>query len=249
MNSPVSSDWDGSKPGRIGTALKERANAPQGLTLNRMRLDWRAAMQSTDPSPAEFLEARTARNVSIKTAAREIGVAFATLVRWNRGGGLLPRTAMKVQEWIDATPEPEMTTETWRPVVGWEGYYEVSDLGTVRGVERKVPHAYSGTITIRSRIIKHHPHPAGHRLVCLNRGGVGGGVTRQVHQLVLEAFVGPRADGMDACHNDGDPANNRLSNLRWDTHSENMLDRVWHEANPGVVRPEVLARSADGGAS
>lgn len=47
---------------------------------------------------------------------------------------------------------------------------------------------------------------------------------RPVHQLVLEAFVGPRPVGMEACHNDGNPANNRLDNLRWDTHAANTED-------------------------
>ena len=48
-----------------------------------------------------------------------------------------------------------------------------------------------------------------------------------VHRLVLEAFVGPCPDGMEACHGpDHDPSNNRLENLRWDTHSANMRDRA-----------------------
>lgn len=48
---------------------------------------------------------------------------------------------------------------------------------------------------------------------------------RAVHLYVLETFVGPRPEGMQACHGDGDPANNRLSNLRWDTCSNNNLDK------------------------
>lgn len=42
------------------------------------------------------------------------------------------------------------------------------------------------------------------------------------------AFVGAEPDGMEVCHNDGDPMNNVLSNLRYDTHSSNMLDCVSH---------------------
>lgn len=51
---------------------------------------------------------------------------------------------------------------------------------------------------------------------------------RYVHRLVLEAFVGPCPDGMEACHNDGNPLNNCLSNLRWDTHKNNQADRWRH---------------------
>lgn len=48
------------------------------------------------------------------------------------------------------------------------------------------------------------------------------------HRLVLEAFVGPCPDGMEACHNGGNPANNHISNLRWDTPRSNQADRVLH---------------------
>lgn len=49
-----------------------------------------------------------------------------------------------------------------------------------------------------------------------------------VHRLILEAFVGPCPDGMEGCHNNGDPADNRLENLRWDTRSCNILDAIRH---------------------
>lgn len=52
--------------------------------------------------------------------------------------------------------------------------------------------------------------------------------TISVHRLVLMAFVGPCPSGMEACHNDGDPSNNSLSNLRWDTHKNNMADCIKH---------------------
>lgn len=49
---------------------------------------------------------------------------------------------------------------------------------------------------------------------------------RSVHRLVLETFVGPCPDDMEACHNNGDKQDNRLSNLRWDTHSSNIIDAI-----------------------
>lgn len=49
-----------------------------------------------------------------------------------------------------------------------------------------------------------------------------------VHRLVLEAFVGPCPEGMEACHNDGDCTNNRLENLRWDTRLSNIHDKQAH---------------------
>lgn len=53
-------------------------------------------------------------------------------------------------------------------------------------------------------------------------------VVRTVGAIVLTTFVGPCPAGMECCHNDGDPANNALSNLRWDTHASNIADKKQH---------------------
>lgn len=59
-----------------------------------------------------------------------------------------------------------------------------------------------------------------------------GGKLTLVHRLVLEAFVGPCPEGMQACHNDGNPSNNCLHNLRWDTAKSNHADKVSHGTMP-----------------
>jgi hypothetical protein len=51
---------------------------------------------------------------------------------------------------------------------------------------------------------------------------------RLVHQLVLEAFVGPRPESCEARHLDGDPSNNKLDNLAWGTKAENQADKLRH---------------------
>lgn len=53
-------------------------------------------------------------------------------------------------------------------------------------------------------------------------------VKKYIHRLVLETFIGPCPKGMECCHNDGNPENNNLNNLRWDTHSSNNKDAVRH---------------------
>jgi hypothetical protein len=65
--------------------------------------------------------------------------------------------------------------------------------------------------------------PKGYRLI--NISGLG---TRLLHRLILEAFVGPCPEGMEGCHKDGNPANNRLDNLRWDTPKSNWEDMTKH---------------------
>ena len=116
-------------------------------------------------------------------------------------------------------------TEMWRPVVGFEDCYEVSDQGRVRSLDRMIgaPH---GRRWHTGRILAPGAKSRGHLFVNLSVDGKR--CVRLVHLLVLQTFVGPRPDGMEGCHNNGDPSDNRLVNLRWDTKSENTKDRVRH---------------------
>lgn len=100
--------------------------------------------------------------------------------------------------------------EQWRAVPGFPNY-EVSDLGRIRS-PRKVLSPWRSS---NGRYL----------IVSLRRDGET--IKRPMHQLVLEAFIGPR-NGLDACHNNGDGRDNRLSNLRWDTRSENLKDQARH---------------------
>lgn len=117
------------------------------------------------------------------------------------------------------------STEQWLPVVGYEGYYEVSDHGRVRSIDRRVADGR----TFRGRMLAHWVRDSGHHIVTLSVGGAH--AQRYVHVMVLEAFVGARPDGYEGCHYDGTPANNRLANLRWDTASANAYDAVRHGQN------------------
>lgn len=112
--------------------------------------------------------------------------------------------------------------ETWLPVVGREGLYEVSDHGRVRSVERVVQFG-AQTRTVKSTVLKPGKTTKGALFVMLSNGKA---YNRRVHQLVLEAFVGPCPPGMEGCHWDDNKENNTLTNLRWDTHSANGLDAV-----------------------
>lgn len=118
------------------------------------------------------------------------------------------------------------THDEWRPISGFDGY-EVSRHGRVRSLHRVIMRRNGSPKTINERILASFTvPPVGYRYVHLwskNRR-----TSRGIHVLVLEAFVGPHPDCMDACHNDGDPTNNDMSNLRWDTHAENGRDIVRH---------------------
>lgn len=112
-------------------------------------------------------------------------------------------------------------TSGWRPVVGYEGRYLVSDAGQV-------------WIVRKQRELGTEVSDSGHLTVQLWRGGRKRRV--QVHCLVLEAFVGPRPDGLECCHWDGDAFNNHVSNLRWDTRSANARDALRHGTHSSLKR-------------
>lgn len=107
---------------------------------------------------------------------------------------------------MDATHEPE----EWRPVVGFEELYKVSDRGRVYSVR-------TGKF-LKAGMNRRHRH------VALCDGGEG--KSYRVHRLVMAAFVGPCPDGLEVRHLDDDPDNNHLTNLVYGTRSENTLDRV-----------------------
>ena len=101
----------------------------------------------------------------------------------------------------------------WRDVPGSDGRYLVNDQGQVYSRWQRRPlkgrRVGSGHVRVYLRL------PEGPR-------------GRYVHQLVMEAFVGPRPAGMDTRHLDGNPANNALANLAYGTPSENARDRRRH---------------------
>lgn len=112
------------------------------------------------------------------------------------------------------------------PVVGYEGIYEVSDLGGVRAL----PRTDAQGCKRRLRVFSPSPMDAwGHLGVKLRREGVVRSF--YVHRLVLEAFVGPCPSGMEGCHWNDVADDNRLPNLRWATKSANRFDCVRNGAD------------------
>ena len=125
-------------------------------------------------------------------------------------------------------PEPsDLATglggEIWKPAPGFEGFYEVSDFGRVRVLERWVNSGQGGRRLNRARILKPVPVGKGYFHVGMNKPGEPR-THLLLHSLVLETFIGPRPPDFVGCHIDGDPSNNRLDNLRWDTQKANMRD-------------------------
>ncbi len=115
-------------------------------------------------------------------------------------------------------------SEQWAAVPGYPGY-EASDQGRVRSLERQVRCGRGGNSnrTVPPRILRPGRMGSGHLSVAL---GKGNSVT--VHAAAMAAFVGPTPSGQEIRHRDGNPANNRLSNLHFGTRSENNHDISKH---------------------
>lgn len=115
--------------------------------------------------------------------------------------------------------------EIWKKVLGLEEFYEVSNLGNVKSLERDGVTKY-GKRKYGGNIVKPFIASTGYPSINLTKKGF----RKQylLHRLVLEAFIGKCPDGMEGCHNDGNRANCKLDNLRWDTRSNNALDKRNH---------------------
>jgi len=115
--------------------------------------------------------------------------------------------------------------ERWRAVPGFEGYYEVSDAGRVRSVDRVIVSRRGDQRRMAGKV--QQLRARGRYLTAtLCRGGRKTIV--RVHVLVLRAFVGRRPPGKEGCHGNGLSLDNRLSNLRWDTPLANHADKRAH---------------------
>lgn len=126
-----------------------------------------------------------------------------------------------------AQQSTQTTPERWLPVPGYEGYYEVSDQGRVRSLYREVYSSrHGGMKRVFPRFLKLTDKGDGYRHVTFYANGKRS--LKNVHRLVAEVFLGPCPDEMEVCHNNGDPSDNRVANLRWGTHRENILDKEVH---------------------
>ena len=117
-------------------------------------------------------------------------------------------------------------TERWKPVVGYEGLYEVSSWGRVRSLDRVVIRSNGRSLTIRGKVLTPTPNSSGYPAVDLRGEGRRRMVT--VHRLVAEAFLGPCPPGREVLHLDDDRSNPEVRNLRYGTRTENNLQCVRH---------------------
>ena len=119
-----------------------------------------------------------------------------------------------------------MEKEIWKDIPGYEGRYQASSLGRIKSLKRKVrgenPYTRKEFFrTVPERILRPGRFcKCGHVSVVLGHKTAG----KPVHQLVAFTFLGPRPEGLDILHINGNPLDNRAENLMYGTRTANILD-------------------------
>ncbi len=117
--------------------------------------------------------------------------------------------------------------EEWKDVPGYEGYYQASTIGRIRGVPR-VQESYGNRyMKIKGKIISPFLGNKG-RYYRLGLHRAGSYRKYFVHVLMGITFYGDIPEGCCVCHNDGNSLNNRVENIRIDTFSNNEKDKIKH---------------------
>ena len=109
--------------------------------------------------------------------------------------------------------------EIWKDIPGYEGLYQVSNIGRVKSLDRTVNHSKFGVVRRTGKLLALCVNSKGYIVVILYKGAKR--MPCFVHRLVATAFLGEH-EGMEVNHIDCDRANNRTDNLEWVTHLQNM---------------------------
>lgn len=114
--------------------------------------------------------------------------------------------------------------EVWKDIKGYEGYYQVSNLGSVKSLERKEVNSIGVLKSYESKVLKDVDNGRGYSQIRLYKNGKG--ITVKIHKLVAESFLENPRGLIEINHIDGNKKNNSVENLEWITRKENISHAI-----------------------
>ena len=132
----------------------------------------------------------------------------------------------------------DVVCEVWKDILGYEGYYQVSNLGRVRSLDRIIKRRNSSDMIRKGTILRGQPDKDGYLLVGLKFEGRE--YKAKVHRLVAQAFIPNPENKPFVNHIDGNKDRNDILNLEWVTALENSS----HAKSTGLLKP---AKGEDSG--
>ena len=110
--------------------------------------------------------------------------------------------------------------EFWKDIKGYEGFYQVSNLGRVKSLSRSIYYSKGYTVYRKGKIKKPSFDKNGYPQIGLCKNGTV--ITRKIHRLVAEAFIPNPENKPEINHKDENKTNNYVDNLEWVTEKENV---------------------------
>lgn len=129
----------------------------------------------------------------------------------------------------------EIIEEIWKDIPNYEGYYQASNLGRIRSVDREVTY-----LSGKNKVPRTDFHPSVIKKLRYRKDGYlqvnlckeSNKAYFPVHKIIAEVFLGARPKNLDICHKNGFRDDNRLENLRYDTRVNNFSDSLDHGTRP-----------------
>jgi NUMOD4 motif/HNH endonuclease len=139
--------------------------------------------------------------------------------------------------------------EYWQDIKGYEGYYQVSNYGNVKSLDRVITEHPSvkneqqtgKTQTLKGQILKPHTNSSGYYQINLNRKSIR--TTFAIHQLVAQAFLDNHLSKPLVNHINGIKTDNNVNNLEWATYSENLEHAYKNRLRRAVKINEVASKN------
>lgn len=133
-----------------------------------------------------------------------------------------------------------MSVDTWRDIPGFLGAYEINREGVIRSKPRHISRGKMGVYFRKGRIMHATPARCGYLQTHLRLNGKP--CHQLVHRMIALAFIQNPENKLHVAHNDGNPRNNKISNLRWATHAENMADMFIHKTHSSFKKKAIKCK-------